>query len=120
MKQPCRHQDQPRRTGGSVQVPEQRDSALVEQTMIRQVNPLPPVKEHGGAHMYTVAHGGPKAGAGGYILMEAADHGEPTLEQVYWQKLWPMGNPCWSSPFRKGCAQWKEFILEQFLENFSL
>ena len=41
-------------------------------------------------------------------------------EQVFWQKLWSMVDPHWSSPFLKACTQWKGPTLEQFLKNCSL
>ena len=44
---------------------------------------------------------------------------EPTPEQVYWQGLWPRGDPRWSSLFLKDCTPWKGPTLEQFVKNCS-
>ena len=45
---------------------------------------------------------------------------EPTLEQVYWQGLWPRGDPRWSSLFLKDCTPWKGPTLGQFMKSCSL
>ncbi|GAB0193692.1 zinc finger and BTB domain-containing protein 5 [Grus japonensis] len=74
----------------------------MEKTMMKQVVPLQPMKDHIGADLHTAAHGGPYTTAGRCALKEAAAHGEPTQEQVFWQKVWPSADPCWSSPFLKG------------------
>ncbi|KAK4818805.1 hypothetical protein QYF61_019734 [Mycteria americana] len=50
------------------------------------------MEEHSGADIHPAAHGGPQARASGYALKEAAAHGEFTLEQVFWQDLWPGDN----------------------------
>lgn len=36
-----------------------------------------------------------------------------------WQELWPVSNPCWSSPFLKDCSPWKESVLE-FVKDCNL
>ena len=40
-------------------------------------------------------------------------------EQVFGQALWPLGDPCWSSPFLKDSTLWKASTVEQFVENCS-
>ncbi|GAB0183574.1 zinc finger and BTB domain-containing protein 5 [Grus japonensis] len=90
-------------------------------TMVMQVVPLQPTEDHREADIHTAALGRSHAGAGMYALKEAAAHGEdPTQEQVFWQDTWPMGDPCWSSPFLKDCTPWKGPMLEQFVKNWSL
>jgi len=54
------------------------------------------------------------------LLAGTAAHGEnPTQEQVFWQDLWPVGDPRWSSPFLKDCTLWKGSNVEQFVEDCS-
>jgi len=103
---------------------------------VKQVVPLQPVDDHGGGNVHTAARGGPHATAGGDPLKEAAAHGEPIQsrllagavahgedsmqEQIFWQDLWPVGDPQWSSWLLKDCISQKGSVLEQFVKNCSL
>jgi len=61
------------------------------------------------------AHGGPRWSR---ILAETTAYGEkPMKVQVFWQALWPVGDPCWNSLFLKDCTLWKGSTLQQFVEN---
>ena len=53
-----------------------------EKITVMQVVPLQPMDNHSGADSHTAAHGGPHTAAGGYILKEAAAHGEPMQVQA--------------------------------------
>lgn len=80
--------------------------------MEEQVVPLQPMKDHSGADMHTAAHGGPYAGAGGYALMEAAAHGDPTPEQAPGRSCCLRGVPVGRSPCRSrfsgsNCSLWQ-------------
>ena len=93
------------------------------------------MEDHGGADICTAACEGTHTTAGGHALKEAAAHGEltqeqssgrscsrgeePTQEQVFWQELWPVGDPHWSSLFLMDCTPWRGPMLEQFLKNYS-
>ncbi|GAB0186285.1 zinc finger and BTB domain-containing protein 5 [Grus japonensis] len=63
----------------------------MENMMMKQVVPLQPMEGHGGTDIHTAAHGGPHTGAGGSDPKKTAAHGEPTLEQAFWQE--PGGSP---------------------------
>ncbi|PKU43584.1 hypothetical protein llap_6105 [Limosa lapponica baueri] len=99
--------------------PEQISLQPVVKTMVMQVVSLQPMVDYNGAGIHTAACGGPHAGPGIYVLKETASHKEPTQEQVFFQDLWFMGDPGWSSPFLKDCAPWKGPMLEQLMKNCS-
>jgi len=40
---------------------------------------------------------------------------EPTLEQVFWQGLWPRGGPTLEQ-FVKNCIPWEGVMLEKFMD----
>ena len=83
------------------------------------------------------ARGGPHAGAVG-CLKEAVTLWEAHTGAGSWQDLWPsgersplwsrfggrtcdpVGDPCWSSLFLKGCTPWEGPMLEQFVKSCSL
>ena len=69
--------------------------------------------DHAKVDIHTAARRGPHITAGGYILKEAATCGEPMQEQVFWQNLWPLRGPCWSSLFQKDCSPCEGPMLEQ-------
>lgn len=53
-------------------------------------------------------------------LKEAAACGEkPTQEQLFWQELWLVVHPHWSSPLVKDCTPERRLTPEQFLKNSS-
>ncbi|GAB0192656.1 zinc finger and BTB domain-containing protein 5 [Grus japonensis] len=86
--------------------------------MVRQAVPLQPMEDHSGSDIPTAAQGEPHSTAGGDALQEAAARGEePMQEQVFWQDLLPVGDPCWSSLFLKDCTLWEECMLEQFVKD---
>ncbi|GAB0206305.1 zinc finger and BTB domain-containing protein 5 [Grus japonensis] len=112
-------------------------------TMVKQVVPLQPMEDHGGAAIHPTAHRRPQTTAGGHAPKGAAACAVPTLEQVFGRTciLWReepiespfgsirsrfagrtcdlMGDPCWSSPFLKLSTSWKRPTLEQFVKNCS-
>ncbi|KAK4810959.1 hypothetical protein QYF61_013367 [Mycteria americana] len=74
---------------------------------------------HSGADIHPAAHGGPHVRAGGCALKEAVTPWRAHAGAGSWQDLWPLQDPCWSSPFLKDCTPWKGPMLEQFVKNCS-
>ncbi|KAJ7405120.1 hypothetical protein WISP_141798 [Willisornis vidua] len=74
-------------------------------TMVRQADPLQPIKVHGRPDIHLKFVMEPHTGAGGCVLQEAVTlwrpcagklqpHGEkPAIEQIFWQDLWPQMRP---------------------------
>lgn len=86
----------------------------------RSRHPLEWTIHHGGcplngqADIHPAASGGPHSGVGGCALKEAAAHGEPKQEQVFWQNVWPHGGPTLSCLFLKDYTPQKGPTMEQF------
>jgi len=88
--------------------------------MVIQVVPLQHMEDHIGEDIHPEAHGGPDTAVGGYALKTGVTYREPMQKKVFWQDLWPTGDPHRSSLFPKSCTPWKETMPEQFLKNCSL
>lgn len=53
-------------------------------------------------------------------MKEAETHGEePMQEQVFWQELWPVRDPHWTSLFLRDYSPWKGSTLEKFMKHCS-
>lgn len=102
----------------------------VEKTKVAHVFSLQHMENHSKADIHTAAHGGPHTRAFVYILKEGVapthtevgswqEHArEHTLEQVFCQEPWPMGDPQGWILFLKNYIPWKVSILEQFLKSY--
>lgn len=95
--------------------------------MVTLVVPLKPMEVPVRTDIYTAAHRGPHAGAGGCVLKEAVAHEEPTgswlklrpvKRSTYWIRFVgrtcdPLEDPDWSSLFLKDYSSRKGSMLEQ-------
>jgi len=71
-----------------------------DKTMAKQPVYLQSIEDHVKADIHTAAHG------------------DPMQKQVFWQELYPVGDPEWSNLFLKNCAPWKGHFLDLFLQTY--
>lgn len=117
-------QEKTLQTPKSAKREERTCSRPMEKTMVRKAAPLQPMKDHGVTHSHcSLWRSHSRAGRAGMRrleLMESpgwsrvlagalANEEEPTLEQVFWQELWPC---------LKDSTPWKRPLLEQFSKNW--
>ncbi|GAB0206221.1 hypothetical protein GRJ2_003087700 [Grus japonensis] len=86
-----------------------------------QVVPLQSMEVNGGAdiHLKPVEDPTPEQVDMPRRKLQPMKKSPSMQEQVFWQDLWPMGDPRWSNLFLMDCTPWKGSMLEQFLKNCS-
>lgn len=117
-QQLSRHQGQLRRRGRRCCRCWSRDSPAGHGDECGKAGSTPqPIEDYVGADIYAAAHEGPHAAAGWHAMQKAAAPRECTMQQVFWQELWPLEDLHWSSMFLTDSTPWKGPMLEQFLKN---
>lgn len=102
-----RHQGQLRRRGRRCCRCWSRDSPAGHGDECGKAGSTPqPIEDYVGADIYATAHEGPHAAAGWHAVKKAAAPRECTMQQVFWQELWPLGDLHWSSMFLMDCTPW--------------